>query len=363
MNARPESVLGTPDLAHLVSKHSLERRHVLRCAVRERTIGPVPNIFRGVKLRGICREELIMKSPMLTNEACNFCTAMDCSSVPQQDHMPPEVRKETSEETPDIQACEISRAESDIQRYPSFPGGHSNGADGGYPVLPVVMVQEGGMPSRRPCSSNVWDEHEPGFIKKYKVGTKPCGLFLYSETGTSANAHWRPRPVPMPAAPVSGSSTPDLTEPSIHGWGDIGRRTVFRSLRPSVVMSIHPSDTRQPKALSKALSPALSSLPWKAWVVDLAWGADAIPALLPSGTSDTTETRNSRKSLPLVLLPTDSSPLLATGLPVGAASPIAVQFHWVSCPRVYRNTMKYSIIYANINKTLPSMEFPHFFDE
>jgi hypothetical protein len=237
----------------------------------------------------------------------------------------------------DIQAREISGSKLKIesQTFPFRRYGQS--IDGGNTILFVKMVKKGRLPFRRPSPSNVRNEQKARLIKEDQMGPTSVGVFLYGANGTASNERSVPRFFVRLAALASDSSSPGLLGVSTHGWGDIERRTVGRSLWLPGLRSINQSDTRQIEDPLK--------VPGQAGLFDLgsAWGAGLglVGALvlepLSLGRPEATGTLNSLKHSKRVRWPADSCPPSTNGWPPGAAFPAVLELHGVSCPILYED--------------------------
>lgn len=268
---------------------------------------------------------------MVKNKLFDLFPPVYRASVPQQDHRPPKMLEQERKKGPDIEAVNIPGAIPDIQGNSLSFWGYRKGADGGYPILFVEMVKEGRLTLWPPCASDRGDEQEAAFIKKGQMGPTFFRVFLYGASDTASSGRLPFRPAAERDALVSDSSIPGFPGASRHGMDDTECRIVGRSLRPHGVMSTSPSDNLQPEGLSKAPSRACPSAPWSAWADGLEWvGVATLPTPFLDMT-DTIGTPNSLKSLRHVPPPTDSCPLLTTGLPVGAAFPAAARSLEVSC--------------------------------
>lgn len=286
---------------------------------------------------------------MAGDKLLNLFPPVDRASIPQQDHRPSKMLKQEPKKCPDIKAVDIPGAMPDIQGNSLSFWGHRKGADGRYPVLFVEMVEEWRLTLRPPGASDCRDEQKAAFIKKGQMGPTFFRVFLYVASDTASSWRLPFRPAGGHGAPVSDSSIPGFPGASRHGMDGTKCRIAGRSLRPHAVMSTSPSDNQRPEGLLKASSRACPSVPRSAWADGLEWvGVLTHPTPFLDMT-DAIGTPSLLKSLGHVPPPTDSCPLLTSGLPVGAAFPAVVRFPEVSCLVLYQRLYIFSIIYAKVN--------------
>jgi len=278
-----------------------------------------------------------VQSRMTEKKLLNLLPPMDGSSVPQQNHWPPEVFEQALKETPNIQTCEIACAKPEIKGQTSSFRGQRETIEGRNSVLLIEVIKERGLPFGCPGTGDVGDKQEPGFIEEDQMGPNSFGLFLYGASGTASNGQFLLRSSAMLDARVSDNSIPGWPEASRCGKGDIEPQTPRRSLCRCVLRSIGLSDNPQFEDPLGATLPADSSETWIAWEDDLGWAWGVALWNLLLDMSATSETLSLQMHLRPVPLPTDFCPLLTAGWPAGAAFPTAVRFHRVSCIVLYTN--------------------------
>jgi hypothetical protein len=243
--------------------------------------------------------------------------------------------KQMFEESVDIQSRKIPSAKLKVQGQ-TFPfWGYGQSIDGRNTILFVKVVQKGGLPFRGPGPRNVRNEQKARFIKEDQMGPTSVGVFLYGANGTASNERSLPRLFVKLVAPASDSSTPSLRGVSTRGWDDSERRIVGGSLWPPALRSISRSDTRQPEDRLRGPGQDAFFELWSAWEDGLASvGALALQPLF-LGRSEAIGIPNSPKHSKPVLWLAGSCLLSTNGWPAGAAFPVALGFHGVSCPLLY----------------------------
>jgi len=277
---------------------------------------------------------------------------MGVGAVPQKDHVAAPVSEQLPEEGNDLAGADILvRMESCVEGDALAFGGQGDRGDGRdfIPVLGTSKKRR--LPSRGPGPAHARDQQEPALIEEGQMGPKPFGVFLYAASDTASSARWLVRPVPGPASPAFGSSTPSRSVGAIRGWGGIGHAADPRSGGRFASASTGRSCSRRPAGSATAIGPTVSSGIRSAGegVRESVWGAT--PSCPCAGRPDTTERRSSWPLPANGRQRKDACPSSeAAGLP-GAASPIVAEFLGVSCPQGYTNRSGSSILYAKINKT------------
>ena len=213
------------------------------------------------------------------------------------------------EKSVDIQAREIPGPKLKVEgQTPSFRR-YGQRIDGRNTILFVKMVKKGRLSLRGPSASNVRNEQEARFIQEDQMGPTSVGVFLYGAIDTASNERSLLRFSVKLAALASGSSIPSLRAVSTHGWDDIERRTVGRSLWLPALRSINRSDTPQPEGHLRALGQDGFFDLWSASGDGLASVGALILEPLSLGRPEATETLNSQKHSKPVLWLAGFSPL------------------------------------------------------
>ena len=208
-------------------------------------IGTIPNIFRRIEFRGICRKTLHANPRMPRQKLLHFFAPMDGGPIPQKDQRPTKMFQQIFQKGSHIQPIQIPLPELDKKSQPSPFRRHDQRTDRRDLVLSVAMIQSGRLSPGSPRACDRRNEQKPALIEKKQVGTKFFHLFLYAENGIASNGR-SPLPFsPKPGVPVSGNSTPSPKAISTHGWGGIGPQSSSELFARPAARSTDRSDIRK----------------------------------------------------------------------------------------------------------------------
>jgi hypothetical protein len=246
--------------------------------------------------------------------------------------MSTEVLQEMAQKDRHIWGLNILPLKLEVKRQVSSPGRDSKGRDGRDSFSPVEMTQDGSLSPRCPCSANIGNEQKSTLIEEGQMGSKCDGFFLLPANVPSSNVLSLPRPFPEPDVLAFGNSIPTPSEVAKGGWGDNEFQKICELLRPHGAWSKDRCCSQKLQGLSAKASPIAFSLVLKVWQDDPERLSDSSLFPLPSERPVAIEKRNLRRILVVEPPPTRSCPFLATGLLVGAASPVALGSLKVSWP-------------------------------
>jgi hypothetical protein len=234
-----------------------------------------------------------------------------------------EVLQEMVQKGRHIRGLNILPLKFEVERQVSSLGRDSKGRDSRDSFSPVEMMQNGSLSPRRPCSANIGNEQKSTLIEEGQMGSKCDGFFLLPANVSSSNVLSLPRPSPEPDVLASGNSIPTPSEVAKGGWDDNEFQKTCELLRPPDAWSKDRCRSQNLQGLSAKGSPIAFSLVLKAWQdgPERLWDSGLSP--LPSERPAAIEKRNLRRILVVEPPPTRSCPFSATGLLVGAASPVA----------------------------------------
>jgi hypothetical protein len=192
-----------------------------------------------------------MNPPMVNKKLFDFFTSVDGAPIPQQDHGALEMLEQLFEKRANIQTVKIPLPKPEVERQASPLRRHRQRIDGGNPVLFVEVIEDRGLPSRSPCTTDIGNEQEARFIDEDQMGPKSFGFFLYGATGKPSNEQSLSRSFVKPGALVSGNSIPSPEATATHDWDDTGCQSTCGWLGRSVSGSKGLSDTRGQRTRQK----------------------------------------------------------------------------------------------------------------
>jgi len=320
-------------------------------AVGQRPPEVIPDQFVGVEFGRVPREGVGVQTGTLFQKLLDARCLMGVGAVPQEDHVVAQVFEQLPEEGHHLPGADVLvRMESCVEGDALVLRGQGDGGDG-RDLTPVLGTAKKGRPaSWRPSPAHAGNQQEPALIQKGQMGPKPFGVFLYAASDTASRTQWLVRPVPGPASPAFGSSTPSRSVAAIRGSGGSGHALDPRSGERFALESRGRSCSQRPEGSAITTPLTFSSAIRSAGegVRESAWGAT--PSCPGAGRPDTTETQNSWPLPASGRQQKDSCPFSEAAALAGAALPIVEEFLGVSCPQGYSNSSDCSILYAKVNK-------------
>lgn len=187
----------------------LEVAQILGDAIGQRPLEMVPHEFIRIELRRVSRERIGMQARMGAEPLFDHGAFMRSPAIPEQDHVAPQVPEQVSEELGHFRGSNVLVGMEPGVQHDAPPFRRDAEGRDRRNLVPVPgAVQPGSLPPGRPGAGDVRDQQEAALIEEDQMGPKPFGVFLYAATGTASNGRWPARPVPAPASPASGSSSP-----------------------------------------------------------------------------------------------------------------------------------------------------------
>jgi hypothetical protein len=311
------------------------------------TLKGIPDEFVWIEFWSISGKAVTGQPGMLTDEFFGCCSFMRGTAVPEQHNGTTQMLEQLVEKLSDFGRFDVLvRVKPGIQSDSFSVRGDTDSRDSRNLIPFVRATQDRGLSPRCPCSEYVRNEQEPTFVEKHQVSSEFFGFFLYSAMWCFSNTQSPVRPVLSPSFPVSDNSSQVLSGIAIGGSYD--RICQNGSLLP-------PSPCVESKGRlyirnSSPLSVMSVSMPVSA--VGLIWVASRTPvsvSRLWNLSSDILSTNGilNSQNIPISgILPADSCSVSVTGWPAGVASPVALDFHGVSCIVVYHIMNIISITYA-----------------
>ena len=192
-------------------------------AVGQRPFEMIPDKFVGVEFGRIPRESMGVQTGMLSKELLDPACLVGIAAVPQKDHVAAPVFEQLPQEGDHFRRADVFvRMKSGVEGDALAPGGYGDRRDGRDFVPVPGTAQKRRLPSRGPGPADARNQQESTFVEEGQIGSQPFGLFLYAASDSASSARWLPRPVPGPASPAFGSSTPCRSKGATHGWGGSG---------------------------------------------------------------------------------------------------------------------------------------------
>lgn len=210
MNARPQQPLRTTNSSNGFSKMSVQFRCIPMRAVRQVVFSLGPDKLGWVEFRSIGRKSVNSESCMTLNELGNDLVSVNRASVPKQNHGSGQMSQKVAQKEDDFNSGDVVSMILQIKSQALSLGRDTESADGRDAITLLTVSQNGGLPARSPCATNVGNEQESAFVEKNQMGPKFFGVFLYPAMYCASSKQWPPRPVEGRDVPVFDNSIPDL---------------------------------------------------------------------------------------------------------------------------------------------------------
>lgn len=172
-----ELVLGAARASGVGVKVVAKVAPIEREAVRVVALEVVPDLLHGVELRRVGREPLDVQ-PRVAPRDLGKRRLVDPAPVPQQHDVSAQMPQQCPEEVADVLAREVLLLEADVEAHAGGKGRDAERRDSRDAVVPVVVVDDGGLPLGPPGATAGRDEQKAAFIEEDDVGTKGAGDFF-----------------------------------------------------------------------------------------------------------------------------------------------------------------------------------------
>lgn len=292
-----------------------------------------PNVFDGIEFGGVTGKRIDVKSLDLLQEGFDVFPLVNSTAVPDKDHRSAQVAQQMLQERDDFCSGDVVGMKAHVESQAFSVGGHREASNNRDFVTPITVAEDRGAAGGGPGSTDVRDEQEPAFVEEGQMGSKFLGFFLYRAMSVSSSGRWLSRLFARLVSPASGNSIPARgAKVSTRLRACNGRRTSRGSDGPLVLRSTERWNVRRLWRLSTGGAPDLLSDERSTRRVVPTWPDFGCLAALFCDSSDTTAQRNSTR-LSTSLPHRGRSDPRAAGLSLDAGdSPIARDFHGVSCP-------------------------------
>ena len=259
VNTAPQKALRLPQSLERRMHKPLKLAKILRDAVRNRALKIAPHMFIRVKLWCIAREPECLKAGMLTDKLFGRLTSMRHPGIPEQQDRSAKMPEKMPKKPGNLRRLNVFTAvKSRIEGQAPAPWRNTDGGDGGNLSPTCCATQLWCLPPGRPSANQVWDKEETALVKKYQMGAKSFGLFLYAAIDSVSTWLWPFRPAPARVLPVSGNSSPTRSESSRYWAGCTAPHIWSRSPGECGPASRHPCRNRPLTGFAAGYVPAAS---------------------------------------------------------------------------------------------------------
>jgi hypothetical protein len=169
-----------------------------------------PDLLDRIQLRGIWRKPFDLEAvrKAFLQSACR--RTMDTPAIQDPDDAPGEMTHDFDGEDLKILMANIAGIHPKKQPQPSSVGRDTQGRNHRQPIPAVPRIQNRGLTSRAPGSTNQRLKQQTGFVGHKNGSTAFSGFFLFGASPAYARRQWPVHPVPGPGTGVSDNSSPSL---------------------------------------------------------------------------------------------------------------------------------------------------------
>ena len=178
MDASSKAARRSFDVSKRAAKAATQGDHVVGATVGETSFGIGPYGFVGIELRGVGRKEFEMQSRVPAADFPNPFSFVNARVVPDDEDVPAKVAQQVAEEFADLVVSDVLRVTPEVQADAPTPGSNGDARNHGDAIMPVAMMNEGGLTARRPGLSHRRNQEEARLVDEDDVGTQPRSVFF-----------------------------------------------------------------------------------------------------------------------------------------------------------------------------------------
>jgi len=202
-DAAAQYALRSTSLAQACKQGAAKFRDVVRATVGQRMFRGMPRGLDGIEFRRVGRQLLqVQPWPVSAAEVTEPLGMMDRRPIPDDKDMPTQMLEQVPKEVLYFIAGDVLRVEPEVEAQPTSLGADRQTTDHRDPGMVVAVVNDGGLPHRRPGPPDGRDQHEAGFVGEDDVRTQPRSVFF--TLGQSLRFHWAMRASSRSSARRSG---------------------------------------------------------------------------------------------------------------------------------------------------------------
>jgi len=183
-------------------------------------LGMAPDVFRRVEIGSIGRKPFDDNARMPGQPGRDSLSPVRAVTIPDEGEAMRNVAVEHAKEPQYFGSTDVVAMVHPVKTVSTPAWSHGEGADDREPIPTIPLSQDRGLAPRRPRPATQRLKHESALIPEHDASTGAASVFLYAASAPPAIVEWPPRFALVPAAPVSGNSTPRGEGLSRHGQGD-----------------------------------------------------------------------------------------------------------------------------------------------
>ncbi len=178
MDASSKAALGPLDVSKRAAKLTTHHGEIVGPTVGQTPFGVSPDGFVGVELRGVRRKVFEMQSWKSAADFPNRFSFVNAGVVPDDEDVPAKVAQQVPEEFADLVVSDVLRVTKEVQADAPTPGSNRKARDHGDAIMPVAMMNDGGLTAASPGLSHRGDQEEARLVDEDDVGTQPRSVFF-----------------------------------------------------------------------------------------------------------------------------------------------------------------------------------------
>ncbi len=178
MDASSKAALGPLDVSKRAAKLTTHHGEIVGPTVGQTPFGVSPDGFVGVELRGVRRKVFEMQSRESAADFPNRFSFVNAGVVPDDEDVTAKMAQQVPEEFAHLVVPDVLRVALEVQADAPTPGRNGEARDHGDTIMPVAMMNEGGLTARSPGLSHRGDQEEARLVDEDDVGTQPRSVFF-----------------------------------------------------------------------------------------------------------------------------------------------------------------------------------------
>lgn len=151
---------------------------VARAAVGQHALGEFPHALVGIEFRGIAWKADQVKAPHSAGEFSDEAAGVGRASVPEQVDVAAQVPEQMAQKVAGLFLPDVLEVELEVELEALSAGADADRRDGGHPIAPIQVPEDGSLTHRCPRSGDRRCQEEARFVGKDEVGTQPSGVFF-----------------------------------------------------------------------------------------------------------------------------------------------------------------------------------------
>ena len=178
VDAPSKAVRRSLDVSKRAAKATTQYDDVVGTTVGEPPFGVGPDRLVGVELRGIGRQVFEMQPGEPMADFSNPFSFVNARVVPDEEDVTAKMAQQVPEKLTDFVVSDVLRVAPEVQADALPPRSDGDARNHGDAIMPVAMMNDGGLAARSPGLSHRGNQEEARLVDEDDVGTQPRSVFF-----------------------------------------------------------------------------------------------------------------------------------------------------------------------------------------